>query len=288
MKIIIKNIVITGLIIGSFVFGVSSGHYKHFPFSLIKKLKSGNSEVSNFKMGGRNFNIPYFTIKETDTLKQTGIYLTYGQSNSSNSGEFGYFVKNEVFQFLLGETFVYEDPSLGGVGGGGSVWGMVGDKLIENGIHEQVVFSNCGWGGKKIEELKEGHYFEYLVNNYNNLIKRFGRVDGILFHQGESDNSSKGVENYYNHFSEFIINLKEQGVNIPVYLSRVSLCSEEYPVNQDLTDIQNQLISDFDIIKQGPNTDLLSEKSDRLGDYCHFSLDGYDKFSDMWVESLIK
>ena len=113
MKIMIKNLIIIGLIIGSFVFGVSSGYYKHFPFSLVK---NGFNEVSNFKRGGRNLNIKYFTSKETDTLKQTGIYLTYGQSNSTNSGQFGYFVKNEVFQFLLGDTFVYEDPSLGVTG----------------------------------------------------------------------------------------------------------------------------------------------------------------------------
>lgn len=287
MKIKVKNLVITGLIIVSFVFGVSSGHYKHFPFKLIQKLKTGNDNSSNFKMGGRNFNIPYFTNKETDTLKHTGIYLTYGQSNSSNSGEFGYFVKNEVFQFLLGETFVYEDPSLGVTGRGGSVWGMVGDKLIENGIHEQVVFSNCGWGGRKIEELKEGHYFEYLVNNYNGLTKKFGRVDGILFHQGEEDNNPQGVKDYYNNFSEFISNLKDEGINIPIYLSRVSLCKKT-PINNKLTNIQNQLIKDFDMIKEGPNTDLLSKKSERIKDYCHFSLEGYDKFSDMWVELLIK
>ena len=284
MKIKVKNLIIIGLIIGSFVFGVSSGYYKHFPFSLVK---NGFNEVSNFKRGGRNLNIKYFTSKETDTLKQTGIYLTYGQSNSTNSGQFGYFVKNEVFQFLLGDTFVYEDPSLGVTGLGGSVWGMVGDKLIENGIHEQVVFSNCGWGGRKIEQLKEGHYFEYLVNNYNSLIKRFGRVDGILFHQGESDNSLD-TKDYYKNFNEFVNNLKQEGIEVPIYLSRVSLCGEKRPINQDLTDIQNQLIDDFDIIKEGPNTDLLSEKSDRLKDYCHFSLEGYDKFSDMWVKSLIK
>ena len=58
------------------------------------------------------------------------------------------------------------------------------------------------------------------------------------------------------------------------------------PVNKSLTNIQNKLIIDFDIIKKGPNTDLLSSRSDRSRDYYHFSLKGYQKFSDMWVESL--
>ena len=116
---------------------------------------------------------------------------------------------------------------------------------------------------------------------------RFGRVDGILFHQGESDNSLD-TKDYYKNFNEFVNNLKQEGIEVPIYLSRVSLCGEKRPINQDLTDIQDQLINDFNLIKEGPNTDLLSEKSDRLKDYCHFSLEGYDKFSDMWVKSLIK
>lgn len=288
MKNLVKNIFIVGLITGSFVFGLSTGHYKHFPFGLVYKIKNGKDFVisSDFRWGGRNFNVDVYTTKETDPLKNIGVYLTYGQSNSTNSGEYGYFVKNEVFQYLLGKTFVYEDPSLGGTGIGGSVWGMVGDKLIENEVHDQVVFSNSGWGGKSIGELKDGHEFEFLITNYNGLIDKYGRVDGILFHQGESNNSPEGVRNYYNDFSEFISNLKERGVEIPVYLSRVSLCGKNSPINENLTDIQNKLIREIDIVREGPNTDLLSLESDRLNDYCHFSLQGNDKFSDMWVELL--
>ena len=288
MKNLVKCLFIVGLITGSFVFGMSSGYYGHFPFKIIRSIKNGTDVnlVSDFKWGGRNYNIDLYTIKETDPSKNTGVFLTYGQSNSSNSGEYGYFVKNDVFQFLSGQTFVYEDPSLGGTGTRGSVWGMVGDKLIENGVYEQVVFSNSGWGGRSIGRLKNGHYFEFLVTNYNGLIQKFGKVDGILFHQGESNNSPEGVINYYNDFSEFISNLKDRGIEIPVYLSRVSLCGNTYPINETLTDIQNQLIREIDIVREGPNTDLLSLKSDRLNDYCHFSLQGNDKFSDMWVELL--
>ena len=163
---------------------------------------------------------------------------------------------------------------------------MVGDKLIENEVHDQVVFSNSGWGGKSIGELKDGHEFEFLITNYNGLIEKYGRVDGILFHQGEKNNSSDGIKNYYNDFSQFINNLKDRGVKIPVYLSRVSLYGKNRPINENLTDIQNKLIREIDIVREGPNTDLLSLESDRLDDYCHFSLQGNDKFSDMWVELL--
>ncbi|MFL2752595.1 MAG: sialate O-acetylesterase [Gammaproteobacteria bacterium] len=284
-KFSIFSIFITLLITGSFVFGLSTGFYKHFPFGLLHLMKNGTNSPPYFRWGGRNLNIDLYTAKEINPSKKTGIYLTYGQSNASNYGEYGYLIKNDVFQYLLGETFLYEDPSLGGTGTGGSVWGMVGDKLIENGIYEQVIFSNSGWGGKSIEELKNGHEFEFLIVNFKGLIKKFGRVDGILFHQGESDNSLKGVKNYYNSFKDFLNNLEKEGIEAPVYLSRASLCGKK-PINRNLTNIQNQLIRDFNLVKEGPDTDLLSSKSDRLEDYCHFSLEGNEKFADMWIQSL--
>jgi|TARA_B110000902_G_C14286453_1_gene578989 hypothetical protein len=287
MKNIAKYLVITGLITSSFVFGISSGTYKHFPFELLYKIKNGTKlPTPTPSYSGRTYNTDGLISKEIDISDNTGIYLTYGQSNSVNSGELGYIVQREVYQFILGNTFDYKDPSLGGTGYGGSVWGMVGDKLIEQGFHDEVIFSNSGWGGKKIEELKKGELFGFLIFNYTTLIQKYGRVDGILFHQGESNNSSEGIKHYYNDFSQFISNLKEKGIEIPVYLSRVSFCGKKIPINKNLTDIQNQLITDFDIIKEGPNTDLLSLELDRSQDYCHFSLEGYDKFSDMWVKSL--
>lgn len=285
----IKYIIIIGITVCSFVFGLSTGHYKHFPFNIIYKIKNGKDLiVQKPNYFGRTYDIKGLSSKQVIISDKTGIYLTYGQSNSVNSGELGYDVQNDVYQFILGNTFDYKDPSLGGTGRGGSVWGMVGDKLIEKGFHDKVIFSNSGWGGRKIEELKYGEFFDFLRFNYLTLIEKYGRVDGILFHQGEGNNSSKGVKNYYNDFSEFVTNLKQVGIEVPIYLSRVSLCTENHPINNKLTDIQNQLIKDFDIIKEGPNTDLLSKKSERLEDYCHFSLEGYHKFSDMWVESLIK
>ena len=286
MKNLVKNIFIVGLITGSFVFGLSTGHYKHFPFGVIYEIKNGYEfKIMSPTYYGRTYNINGLSFREIEITDNTGIYLTYGQSNSVNSGELGYKVKNNVYQFILGNTFDYRDPSLGGTGSGGSVWGMVGDKLIENGFHDKVIFSNTGWGGRNIEQLKEGEFFDFLMFNYITLIQKYGRVDGILFHQGEGNNSPEGVRNYYNDFSEFISNLKERGVEIPVYLSRVSLCGKN-SINENLTDIQNKLIREIDIVREGPNTDLLSLESDRLNDYCHFSLQGNDKFSDMWVELL--
>lgn len=275
-------------IVGSFALGVSTGYNRHFPFRLLKKYWSGPNVDPSFHNVGRNLHLDRYTSAETDPLKQTGVYLTYGQSNAENGGQYGYSVRSEVYQFALGETFVYEDPSIGGIGQGGSVWGMLGDKLIERGFHEQVVFANCAWGGIRISKLKEGHYLQYLIDHYNGLMKKFGRVDGVLFHQGEADNFTEGVLEYYDNYVVFLENLDKAGIRIPVYLSRASLCGEGQPLNKDLTDIQDQIIADFEMVKEGPNTDMIIAKGDRIKDNCHFTLSGYDKFAEMWVKCLVQ
>lgn len=275
------------LLIVSFLFGVSTGIYQHFPYNTLRKLKYRIlGEPSNYK---RNIEFSSFKKKEVKISNRTGIYLTYGQSNSVNHGQIGYDVKGKVFQFFQGNTFKYEDPSLGGTGQGGSVWGMVGDKLIINRNNDQVIFANCGWGDAKIEELNRGPYIEYLLKNHRLLMEKFGRVDGILFHQGESNNFlNGGRKNYYDEFVKLIVNLKNNGIEIPIYLSRVSYCGDKTSKDDKLIEIQNKLIKDFSIVFEGPNTDLLTEKKYRLPDNCHFSMLGFDKFSDMWVDSLSK
>ena len=118
-------------------------------------------------------------------------------------------------------------------------------------------------------------------------IKKYGKVDAILFHQGESNHSEDGVINYYSGFSDFLQNLEKRGIKVPVYLSRASFCPNRYPVNIELTDIQNKLIGDYARVHAGPNSDLLVSKIDRRKDNCHFSLAGNQKLAKMWVEAIL-
>lgn len=272
-----------------FLFGLSTGYYKHFPFSFIYKFKKLiSTKEKSYRYYGRYYNItkktPELDIKISNN---SGIYLTYGQSNSANFGEIGYDVKNDVYHSFVGHLYKYKDPIIGSHGSSGSVWGMLGDKLINKGFHDKIIFSNCGWGTAKINQLNKDDYFGYLVLNYNALIQKFGRVDGILFHQGEADNNER-IGDYYDEFTFFLNNLKVNKIEIPIYLSRVSLCRKNKPINSNLTDVQTKLINDYDLVKEGPNTDLLSDNKHRLKDYCHFSLLGFEKFSEMWVKSLTK
>ena len=282
-----KTIILTTAIV-LFLIGLSTGHYKHFPFSFFNNIKNLiiNETNGSDLYSGRYYKATYQTpISSINITNNTGVYLTYGQSNSANFGEIGYEVKKDVYHSFIGNIYEYQDPIIGSHGSFGSVWGMVGDKLIAYGLHDKVIFSNCGWGNTKIDQLYKDDYLGYLVLNYNALIQKFGKVDAILFHQGESNNNESLI-NYYSEFNLFLNNLKENGIEIPIYLSRVSLCGIKRPSNKTLIDIQNKIINDYDLVNEGPNTDYLFESKYRLPDNCHFSLLGFEKFSEMWIEAL--
>ena len=282
------------LMIVMFSFGVSVGLYKHFPFNVLYFLKNFEKFSPTTVQNPTSFLNRYFIPNENITspldiklTRDSGVFLTYGQSNSTNSGEYGYKVKNNVYHHIMGNTYPYDDPTIGTTGNGGSVWGMVGDKLIESGTYDKIIFSNCGFGGRSIRELKKLKYLGFLIINYEWLIKKYGKVDGILFHQGEGDNSDLGLETYYTNFLEMLKVLKDFNIEIPIYLSRTSYCTSKRPINTKLTDIQNKLIDDYELIRKGPNTDNIIGENYRIDD-CHFSLEGYELFSDMWLEILIK
>ncbi len=271
-------------IVSIYFFGIATGHYKYFPFNLFFSFKNQYVDSPENK---RNFETGNLEEIDLSTDSSTGIYLTYGQSNAANHGQIGYEIKAEVYQYQKGKTYIYKDPSLGATGNDGSVWGMLGDKLIKSNIHKKVIFSNSGYGGRRIEDLNKEPYLNHLIENYNHLVRDYGRVDAILFHQGEINHSNKyGNSNYYEEFKTLVDTLKAQGITIPIYLSRTSICDNES--DTDLLRIQNKIIEEVDQVFPGPNTDLLSEKKYRLPDNCHFSLLGYEKFSDMWVRALNK
>lgn len=257
----------------TFIFLVSNQVWKSY-WVKVQKL-------SYLKYEGRRFDVYEFDRSTPDVGKKTKIYLTYGQSNAANGGEPHSRFRNEnVHQFLLGETYVYEDPSLGANGLGVSVWGVLGDLLVKKGDIDSVIFANAAYGGTPISHLKEGIHFEFLMTQYSYLMTKYGRVDAILFHQGESDNKPGGPENYYRHFSKFLENLNSRGVRAPIYISRASVCGID-SANTALTEVQTKLALDYAQIMEGPNTDLLSEPEFRF-DGCHFSESGLYEHAAAW------
>lgn len=278
---------------GSMSFGISIGKYNHFPYGLIPyefvyEIYKGRKHPSViYSIENKNLEIKLLEkrkkhlIREIDSL---GVYVTYGQSNTTNSGQYGYKIKNNIYEFYKNEVYKYQDPTIGGgiTSNGGTVWGMLGDLLVENKIHNKVIFSISGRGGQTMEQLSDGTNYNRFKNDYQSLKKKYGKVDGILFHQGESNNFRlEGNGNYYNDFKSFLSKMVSDSINSKIYLSRVSHIN--YGNDKDLIKIQNKIIKDFEQVLEGPNTDKFNLKEDRLPDGTHFSLLGYEKFAKDWM-----
>ena len=215
--------------------------------------------------------------------KKTAIFIAYGQSNATNTGKSNYVVTEKVFQLFRDKIYFFKDPGLGGAGQRTSVWGLVGDKLIKNGLYDQVIFSLAGMGNKTLKQLTEEEVYEYFKSEYITLLSKYGRVDAILFHQGENNNGRSSKE-YKKQFKIFLSKLSSDGINSPIFLSQASYCNKR--IDNELTEAQNSLIETFKGVLRGPNTDLIINNEYRY-DFCHFSHKGLEEYSDMWVTALM-
>lgn len=204
-------------VLAAFSLGFMTAYRKTFPFYQIRNLLQGGMSGKMAYLGDpmlayRDHDTARRVRAVPDTASSTGIYLVYGQSNASNSGQRGYQVRGDVFQYFGQAVYRYQDPALGGNGGNGSVWGMLGDRLIDSGLHRQVVFSVTSLGGKTLQQLSEGEYLDYFLRCHRELIQRFGRIDGVLFHQGEYNHQRrKGHTDYYETFLKFLEKMRSEG-----------------------------------------------------------------------------
>lgn len=274
------------IILVFYIYGILTIYLKIFPFEQLQYVKNYvlstdaklKNRITDIKKRG-------LTSIPTEMIKKPLVFVTYGQSNSVNSGQVGYEPSEDVYMFLDGKSYIYQDPALGGTGSNGSVWGRVGDQLIQNDVTSSVVFVTTGWGGASIQELTYNHQYEFFEKQLKSVIDEFGKIDGILFHQGETNHQQNlGSSEYESDFLTLLSNIRKL-TDTPVYLSQVSLCHNK--PDELLLEIQDKLIKEHKGILRGPNSDLLFDPKFRLPDYCHFSNAGFDELSRMWFESVV-
>jgi hypothetical protein len=214
-------------------------------------------------------------ILRSPTKERIGVFIAYGQSNSECCGEMGYSASDNVFQHWAGRTYNYGEPMLGSVCGGGCVWGRVADRLVPT-VYDEVVIMTCGVGGYTIAQLA-GHgagidAIGCLARGIVDLNRTFGHVNGIFFHQGESNNRYE-TSTYSLHFNSIVDTLGP--FHPTVYMAvGVTVCNNR--PDKLLTSIQLDIAADH---VKGPFTDSLGPEF-RLADRCHFSSAGFDRMAE--------
>ena len=237
--------------------------------------------------------------------KNIGVYLVNGQSNSVNQGLYSdlrtFENQDKVHVFYKGKTYNMNNPLAGSYGSKDCVWKLLGDKMIKDKKHEHVVFVLTGCGGACIKALLK--HKKKFVNVYKELKNKYGKIDGIFYHQGEANSGLHKINNikdrneiksseYYKDFNTLMKHMVDDNYSKDkIYVSRVTMeCyyylkdvnkNKKLKLDSTLEPIQDVLRDEYNA---GPDTDTIG-LIDRF-DNCHFNDEGLNKHAKLWFKAL--
>ncbi|MBF0612968.1 MAG: sialate O-acetylesterase [Magnetococcales bacterium] len=218
---------------------------------------------------------------------KTAVILTMGQSNANNAGETPYQPKGEVFALntLNNKCYYAKDPMLGLVNFKGSVWTRFGEKLVEAGVFERVLFISTpiGFGSVK-------GWFTNWQRDLSQLVKRLMplnlTITHVIWHQGENDaRSSMTQQEYAQGLEQMVRVVRELGIQAPIFISVTSICNNAG--SDEVRQAQRQAVHTAMGIFAGPDTDSLNQPAHRY-DGCHFSQEGLLGYANLLQESFKK
>lgn len=214
------------------------------------------------------------------------VALAFGQSNSANFGNKRLTAQPMVYNFHAGKCYRAVDPLLGADGNGGSVWTRLGNKIVQQGLFDQVLFTSIGVGGTEIQRWAPGGDLHPRVTAAIQQLKAAGfTITHLLWHQGETDATiDTSQDQYQQRFTAMLGSIRAAGVQAPIYVSVTSRCGDRLP-HPTIQAAQRALVDPIQGIFPGPNTDELDD-ADRY-DRCHFSASGLNKAADLWFKALI-
>lgn len=218
-------------------------------------------------------------------LKRVMVALAFGQSNSANFGDVLHEAGPGVFNFNNGKLYNAQDPLLGADGRGGSVWPLLGDKLIAAKRYDAVVFASIGVGTTDITQWRpDGEHFPKMQKAIKELQNQGLPPTHLFWHQGETDGRLRtSTRLYKTEFLKMIQAIRQMGVKAPLYVCQASRCMKQPPI-ASVRLAQKQLADQYPDIFEGPDTDALGFEYRHDG--CHLSDAGQKKFADLWMEKL--
>src|SRR5262245_485718 len=222
----------------------------------------------------------------------TTVILTFGQSNAANSCEERYTPRGAVHVFHAFDMKFYRaiDPLAGASDYGGSVWGRLGDRLIDAGFARSVLFVPIAFGATYVEDWAPGgQYFRRFVCPLHRLKRAGIAVDMLCWHQGEANanHTPMTAEEYHDCFRAMLRGVREAGVKAPVYVALATLCEDGPHPFDNSAQIrlgQKKLVSIWNRVMPGPDTDQIGLAHRRDG--CHFAASGQELAAQAWFRAI--
>jgi hypothetical protein len=256
------------------------------------------------------------TLVGTSTIEKVGVgevLIISGQSNAQGYESRGNPPANDdrvnciTNFFSYGQTTeppfpiiaqITENVKIAPFGNGSWCWGKLGDLLAEK-LNVPILFINTGFEAMGIEAWSKsadgergqdfysgnfalpGYPYENLKKSLHYYVNMFG-ARSVLWQQGETDNDKRTSTEKYRQNLEHLISRSrgDTGKNISWMISRSSrVISGTY---QPVIDAQNQVIQNYSNTFEGPNTDLITERTDGV----HFFGNGLVELARAWNAKL--
>lgn len=217
------------------------------------------------------------------------VALTLGQSNAGNFGEIFYSPRHEVYCFYKGRLYRYKEPVPGASGTGGSVWGMLGDMLIEQNLFDKAVFVCIAKGSTSVQCWSEGMCRLILEETLKDLNRTNIKLTHVFWHQGEEDNLYNTPAVLYKlRLGKVLEILKGYGQDAPVFVSVATYNPwAKSRISSDLRKAQIEFVKENSFTFPGPDTDTLVSHADRF-DGIHFSGSGMKKHLLLWFDAVTR
>lgn len=226
------------------------------------------------------------------------VLLTFGQSNSANAGRDRYIPAGAVANFNIhdGKCYVAQDPLLGPDGTGGSVWGVLADKLITSGEYDRVLIAPFGIGGSSVSQWQADGFLHPILTRATKAINDYNITPThVLWHQGESDAQTATPEAEYVEKFQFLQSvLVDAGITAPIHVAVATHCEmlavaqeekTEFSEGQTQVRTAQQKLATLPGMASGPDTDSIQGTAYRH-DNCHFNAQGMQEHAKLWQKAL--
>lgn len=214
---------------------------------------------------------------------RTMVAFVFGQSNAANhGGERQASTSGRVHHYFEGRYYAAADPLLGASGYFGSVWPLLGDRLIDAGLHDRIVLMAAGVGGSSVKEWQPGGRLHAMLRQRLHEAQRSGLViTHFLWHQGEADHAADPAE-YAAALNRVIDVAQGHFPQARFFVAQASRC-DSHPSSAALLAAQRGVTRRAGVFL-GPDTDAIGP-ADRYDD-CHFSGRGLARHAQGWLQAL--
>jgi lysophospholipase L1-like esterase len=222
---------------------------------------------------------------------RTMVALVLGQSHGSNLVKARFVGDAGVFNYFRGRCYRAADPLLGTDFGGGNVWTLVGNELLQRKLFDAVILVTASVSGSYIGQWAPGgRLHAHLLDAVRSIGPRLAFTH-VFVQQGEADlMAGTSAEEYSVRFDRVIEALRQRGIGTPIFVAIESgYCDGAgTPPKPDnpIVGAQKRLIATNRGLYFGPDMDAaLDAPADRY-DGCHMSGAGARKLARLWVEAI--